>query len=613
MHSAPRRPARELVLEQVEKIVRSKGFAKAEKLGRLLSFTVGEALEGRAAELKETVLAVEVFDRPSSFDPRLDPIVRVQAGKLRTRLKEYYEAEGRDDAIIIEYPKGHYVPVIQQRERARRAPSFNLIRRRRKLAAAVALACAALMTGFLVYRTTRGRGDVPSGWPRSVVVLPFVSLSADEPEYFCDGLTEELINSLSRIEGLRVVARTSAFRYKGKNEDIRAIGRELDVDAVLEGSVRREGELVRISAQLADARDGYHLWAGTYEREMKSVFALQEEITQSIVDTLQVRIDSRGEATGRRPPANLEAYRLYLQGRYFWHRRTPDALRKAAGYFHQAIEQDPDYAAAYAGLADAYSLLAAYEIEPLDEYGHKALEAAARAVDLDDRSAEGHAALGYALATFGADWVRAEKAFRRAIALNPGYATAHQWFAMTCLSLFGRLDEALREMQTAVSLDPVSAVIAHDLGRIHTWRHEFPQAIRQYRKAIELEPAFARARAELGFALESTGDHEGARRAFEEAVAISKGQPGHVADLARFYAATGRTAKALELLAEVRDSAGPYHLAAVYAALNRDEEALAHLERGLASKRSPVVLVERWAGLRSHPRYAELWARLRLP
>ena len=314
----------------------------------------------------------------------------------------------------------------------------------------------------------------PNPRSRSIAVLPLQNLMPDQQgDYFSDGLTEELINALSRIDGLRVVARTSVFRYKGKNEDIRTIGAELNVGRILEGTVRADGDRLRVNARLVDTEDGYQLWAPAYDREMKSIFAIQDEITRAIVDAMEVQFAGVVDLPVSRVRPNLEAYESHLQGRYFWHKRTRGGLEKAIEYFGRALAADPKYAEAWSGLADAYSLMAAYELEPLPKFAQQAVAAARKSVELDGNLAEAHASLGFALATFAGAWAEAETSFRRAIRINPGYATARQWYASSFLVLFGRLDEALQQMEEASSLDPVSAVIHYDLGRVFTYRREF--------------------------------------------------------------------------------------------------------------------------------------------
>ena len=314
---------------QLEKILASEAFARADRMSRFLRFVVQETLKGKGAQLKEYLIGVEVFDRESSYDPRIDPVVRGEARRLRTKLMEYYENEGKDDRIRIHLPKGSYAVVFQA--------SSNIP--------------AAAQAPTSVRPTPAGA--------KSIAVLPFLNLSPNpENEYFSDGLTEEIIHALGKVNGMRVVARTSVFQYKGKAYDIRHIGEQLCVQTVLEGSVRTSGERLRVTAQLVNAGDGYQLWSETYDRSMVDLFAIQEELSGAIVNTLRQYWAVPVElAPVRRPSSNLEAYHLVLKGRFFLRKRTEEGLRRGIEFFEQAIQLDSAYADPYAGLAECFSLL----------------------------------------------------------------------------------------------------------------------------------------------------------------------------------------------------------------------------------------------------------------
>jgi TolB-like protein/Tfp pilus assembly protein PilF len=305
-----------------------------------------------------------------------------------------------------------------------------------------------------------------------------------DQEYFADGMSEELINRLSKIEDLRVVARTSAFAFKGKQVDIREIGEQLDVGAVVEGSVRKAGDRLRITAQLVQVADGYHLWSETYERRLDDVFAIQDEISRAIADALEARLDST--QASKPPTSNVRVYELYLMGRFFWNQRTEEGHRKAIQYFEQALELDPEYALAYSGLADSYTILAT-DFGLGAEGFAKAGEAARRAVGIDDSLAEGHASLGF-FQYFTYDWPGAEVELRRAIAINPAYATAHQWYAVLLMAT-GRIDEGLAEIRQALQLDPLSGIINAVAGLIHLAARDHDTAIDRLERALELNPS----------------------------------------------------------------------------------------------------------------------------
>jgi len=324
----------------------------------------------------------------------------------------------------------------------------------------------------------------------SIAVLPFTNLSADpDQEYFCDGMAEEIINALTHVEGLRVVARTSAFAFKGKSGDIREIGKQLNVESVLEGSVRKAGARVRITAQLVSVADGYHIWSEKFDRDMQDIFGIQDEIALAIVDRLRVKLLGKHKAEiTKHHTQNIEAYHLYLKGRYFWNRRTRGALEKAVGYFKQAIEKDPAYAFAYFGLADAYNVLYFQGHIPLEEAYPNAKEAVLRALELDDSLAGAHTSMANIKSAFENDPEGAEQEFRRAIELNPGYATAHHWYSMLLVDT-GRFEEAVEEGERALELDPLSTIIKLHVAQLRSSTWDWDGAEELYRHALEIDAA----------------------------------------------------------------------------------------------------------------------------
>jgi serine/threonine-protein kinase len=334
----------------------------------------------------------------------------------------------------------------------------------------------------------------------SIAVLPFVNMSTDpDQEYFCDGLAEELINGLTRLKDLHVIARTSAFSFKGRNVNVRDIGRELDVKTILEGSVRKAGNKLRITAQLVDTNRGHHLWSERYDRDMEDVFAIQDEITLAIVNELKPKLlgEERGKL-GKRQTVDLEAYSLYLKGRWFWNKMTLEGLVKAIGYFEKALEKAPKYALAYAGLADSYIVLVFYNPSwPQKESYSKARKAALNALEIDDTLAEAHTSVGYC-EMLGWEWQGAEKQFRRAIELNPGYAFTHYWYAM-CLLYMDRCKEAVREIERARELDPLSLAINREVGHIFFYSRQYDQAIEACMNMLEMAPNFPYVHLMLGF------------------------------------------------------------------------------------------------------------------
>ncbi len=338
----------------------------------------------------------------------------------------------------------------------------------------------------------------------SIAVLPFKNLSADkEQDYFCDGVAEEIISALTRLEGLRVVARTSAFSFRGEKRDIREIGRKLNVGSVLEGSVRKAGNRLRITAQLVDVADGYHLWSERYDRDIgemccpEDIFSIQEEISLAVVGKLKVKLLG-GEKTKvlKRYTDDLDAYDLYLKGRYFWNRRTEESLKRSVEYLNQAIERDPGYALAYAGLADSYVTLQDYSSESPKVTLPKAKEAAHKALEIDSTLAEAHNSLAQVMFREW-DWEGAEREHKRAIELNPNYATAHHWYALV-LAYAARFDEAIAEMKRARELDPLSLIINRNLGLVLYFARRYDEAVEQLQKTLEMDPSFSLAHASLG-------------------------------------------------------------------------------------------------------------------
>jgi TolB-like protein/DNA-binding winged helix-turn-helix (wHTH) protein len=355
-----------------------------------------------------------------------------------------------------------------------------------------------LLAGYLLWSRVRVRPQ-PVGERLMLAVLPFENLTGDAAQdYLSDGLTEEMIAQLGHLdpEHLGVIARTSVMHYKHTTEQVDQIGRELGVQYVLEGSLRREVDRVRITAQLVQMKDQTHIWSRQYDRELKSLLALQGEIAQETADEIQLTLGSRHKlwATDRKlaSATSYQAYDLYLKGRYFWNKRTKDGFHQAADYFQQSIVNDPNYARAYAGLADTFALMSSWSFVPQTEAIPKARAAALRALQLDDSLAEAHTSLALIAENYDYDWQTAEKEYRRAIQLDPQYATAHQWYA-ECLSFQGRFTEALEESERARQLDPLSLIIATDHAVILYFARQYDRAIEQFRAVLAMEPNFGRA------------------------------------------------------------------------------------------------------------------------
>ena len=575
----------ESVRAQLRKILSSSTFARSERLARFLTFTLEQTLEGRGDHLKEFVIGVEVFDKNEKYDPRMDPIVRVEARRLREKLRKYYLTEGREDPLYIDFPTGAYVPLVKTRHAA-------------ELAAVEAQA-----------------GE------NAIAVLPFANLSSEqENEYFSDGLTEELINALTKVEGLRVVAWSSAFQLKGKARDIRRIAEQLRVRAVLEGSVRRTGDRLRIAAQLVDTADGHYLWSESYERALKDVFAVQDDISSAIVGALRIKLTGlAGRSLVTRYTENLQAYHLYLKGRFYWNKRTEEDFYKALGFFEQAIQIDPNYAPAYSGMADAYIMLGEHGSVPALSIMSKARASATRALEIDPSLAEAHVSLGSVAGRYEWNWPESEQHFRRAIELNPSYPTAHHWYGYDYLAPQGRLEEAIAELERAHHLDPLSLIITTGLGTICDMARQHARAREYFEKVFELDPCFVRALLSAGRSYLHDNMCREAIAAFEKARELTPNSPVPLALLAHAYNVCGAKAEA-DRLRQALDRCcrtccvSSYLLARAYLGFDNDRafellgQAFVERDPRLAHLNvSPI-----FDCLRPDPRFAALVKRLNL-
>ncbi|MGA8186206.1 MAG: protein kinase [Terriglobia bacterium] len=489
-------------------------------------------------------------------------------------------------------------------------------------AALLALIFLLILKAGLIHRGSIA-GTQPPGI-HSVAVLPLENLSGDpEQEYFVDGMTDELITELSKISALRVIARTSVMRYKGTKKSLPEIARELHVDAVIEGSVMHSGNRVRINAQLVDAKTERNLWAQTYDRDLGDILALHSDVARAIARQIRIKVTpEERKRLASTHVVNPRAYEAYLRGRYLWNKRTGQDMRKGIGYFEQAVEIDPNYANAYAGLADSYLLLVFYGPAPPAVNFPKAKAAALKAVALDDSLAEGHASLANAYFHYDWNWAAAGKEFRRAIALNPGYAAAHHWYA-GLLSSMGRHDEALAEIKKAQELDPLSLIINTDFGSTLFDSGEYDLAINQLRTTLELDPSFWVLRWWLGRSYLAKGLHEAGVRELESVAKLSNGNPSALAWLGYGYAVSGETAKTRQILARLQQKAkesyvSPYQFAVLYAALGEKDQAIGYLEKAFQERCYEMYFLnlERhrlFRPLRSDPRFQDLVRRMNFP
>ena len=454
----------------------------------------------------------------------------------------------------------------------------------------------------------------------SLAVLPFANVGADpNTEYLSDGITESLINGLSQLPNLSVKSRGLVQRYKGKEADAQAAGRELGVAAVLTGRVTQRGDGLAISIELVDAKTGNQIFGEQYSRKLADVLALQEEISRDITGKLRLRLSGEQKKTlAKRPTENAEAFQLYLKGRYHWNKRSPEGIQTAIEYFQQAIAKDPGYALAYSGLADSYTLLGNFYLLPAREVYPKTRDAATKALELDEKLAEAHTSLAAFKTWYEWDWKGADREFRRAIELNPNYATAHHWYAYWFLAA-GRGEEAVRQVKRAVELEPVTLPINALYGFMLYCNRQYDEVIEQERKTLEMDPNFGLARLTLGTAYLQKGRYAEAIAEFEKTPPHFGGGPGSVL-LARAYAMSNRTTEALRMLEELKK--GPQlgrtwtaQLASAYAQLDRNDEAFAVLEKGYEDRSlrpDQTRLEPALDPLRSDPRWAALMRRVGL-
>jgi TolB-like protein/DNA-binding winged helix-turn-helix (wHTH) protein/Flp pilus assembly protein TadD len=517
-----------------------------------------------------------------------------------------------------EAPTPDLVPVADQPFAAVAAPSSS-DRLRRWSPWMISGVALALASAVLVVWTLQSRSGRPE-LIRSLAVLPLENLSGDvAQEYFADGMTDELIATLGQIGALRVISRTSVMPYKRVRKPLPQIARELNVDAVVEGTVVRSGGEVRITAQLIDARDDKHLWSESYDGDLRDTLTLQNKVARAIAEQIRINLSPQEQATLKHGKVvDPQAYEAYLKGRYFWNKRTGDDFEKAVEYFSQAVERDPNYAQAYSGLADTYALLGDWEygvLAPREAFP-RAKAAAIKALQLDDTLGEAHTSLAFCLDGFEWDLKSADGEFRRGIELNPGYATAHHWYAWH-LSLLGRNNEAIAELRKAQNLDPLSLIIKADLAELLLIAHFPEESIRQSRKTIEMDVNFPLAHNQLALAYLQSQRYGEAISELQKAVQLSAGSPTCTANLARAYAVSGRRAEAVQLLGALKKPRGSYsnaaEIAVVYAALGDNDQAMAWLDKGYEERFNPGVLLRPgFDPLRSDPRFQDLERRVGL-
>ena len=582
--SAPEKDAQKPARQQLDRILASATFRQVDRLKRFLNFIVLEALEGRGDQLKEYVIGVQVFGKDTSFDPRADPIVRVQARRLRARLVRYYREEGGADALVIELPKGGYAPTFKARDAAASG--------RRSISATLA-----------------GRN--------TIAVLPFADHSASrELDYFCQGLRHEVIHRLAQLEALRVVA------LSGTDPTLADSTAEAPNAALLvSGSLRKSGDQIRVTLHLLDNASGSYLWSESIDGAAADVFGTQDAVADAVIRKLEPRLLDAGRGTPRRPGENLAARNLYVQGRYHLNQRTDESLHKAVDFFERAIVEDAQFALAHSGLADAHSLLAHYGVRQPVLAWAKAASSAAAAVMLDGNSVEARTSLAHVKATQDWDWRSAEREFQLAMELDAGYATAHHWYAMSCLVPMGRLDEALDQMRLAQSLDPVSSIVARDVSLILAYRRDYEAALEQCDHTIELNPHFSPAYWALGVIQEQRKDLDEALAAFQRAIDLSPHSPRMHAALGRTRALSGKRSLALASLRKLETMAkeryvSPFEFAPVRFALGEHDSGFRALAKACEDRAFDVLALKvdpRFEPLKSDPRFQDTLREIGLP
>lgn len=474
-----------------------------------------------------------------------------------------------------------------------------------------------LVLFFVLYRIVFEKADQTID---SIAVLPLENLSTDpDQEYFADGMTDALIAELAQISALRVISRTSVMQYKSTQKPMPEIARELDVDALVEGTVLQSGDQVRITVQLLKGRPERHLWAGNYVRNLRDIIALQEEVARSIADTIQITLtqEEKSRLTSARP-VDPEAYQLYLKGRYFWNERTATDYSKSFNYFTQAIKKDPTYALAYVGIADYFIILGFYAILPPNEAFPRAKAAAEKALEIDETLAEGHTSLAYIKMLYDWDWTGAEREFKKAIRLNPNYAVAHQWYG-EFLSDMGRHEEAITQGKQAQSLDPFSSIVKVQLASSLLNAGQIETAIEAYHEVLEFEPDFQLAHFFLSYAYLSQGKHEEAIIEAQHVMELSnENVPGLLIPLGCAYAKAEKTAEAREILNKLIVLSGqvyvtPFGIATIYSALGEKDCAFEWLEKAFKIRDNwllTLMVQPSVDDLRSDPRFLSLSERM---
>ena len=612
--STARQPAGELRHEEIEgqlqKILDSATFRNSRRHSRFLEFTVHKTLAGQSNEIKEYVIGLEVFDRPADFDPRSDPMVRAEARRLRSRLAEYYSGLGQADPILIDLPKGTYVPAFSRRSRiaAPQAsgvpapPEQPFTWQLRSTLIAAAITIVILVAVLILHYRARNKATVVAD---SIAVLPFVNLS-DHPDrqYLGDGIAEELTTRLAQVKGLRVVAATSAFQFRDKGEDVRRIGQQLNAGALLEGSITRAPDSLRINAQLVSTTDGYHLWSKAYDVNADALFEAEDDIVRQSTAALRVPVEP-GEIArvANRETKNAQAHELYLQGRFYFSKRDLPDMERAIELFRAAISKDPNFALAHAGLAETYAVMGGNDQKPLSEVVPKAQAALQRALELDPSMGETYATLALVNAEATGERRELIPRLRHAIEMSPNYATAHHWLGLM-LSTQGRFQEADAELRQAQLLDPLSPMITEGVAENYYHWRRYDDSLAQLNRLQTI--GFSAGEQLRGLAYIQSGKYQQAMQLFEAM------HPTPLLYLALTHAAAGQSLEARQLVNEAlaeHDFVSAYQVALVYVTLRERENAFEWFRRAIA-QRDPMMgnlkVDPMLDSIRSDRRYMEL-------
>jgi serine/threonine-protein kinase len=588
------------------------------ELERIVEKALRKDREERYQTAKDMLLDLRRLKHKLEVDAEIE---RTVPPELRSAGGEAKSSGGKEADALAQSPAAQ-TATIESAHTSSSAEYLITEIKRHKRGVVVALAAIILLSvaGIILYSNSSHSSNRQTAID-SIAVLPFVNASNDpNTDYLSDGISESLINSLTELQQLRVIARSTAFRYKGKEVDPQQLGRELNVRAVLMGRVRQSGDALDIQVDLVDAITGAQLWGEEYERKVSDVLSVKQAISREVTEKLRLKLSGKEQQQlVKHDTTNSDAYQSYLRGRYFWNKRTADDLKKAMEEFQQAVDRDPNYALGYVGLADSYVLQEEYAGVPASETLPKARAAADRALQIDDSLSEAHASSALIYQSMSR-WAEGEEEYKRAISLNPNYATAHHWFSIY-LRAKGQLDDSLREIKRAQELDPLSPVISQNVAEVYLLKNDVNSAIAQCQRIIELDPNFPGAHDELGFAYLKQRRYEEAIAEFQKTVELSGRASRYQGDLGYCYAVTGRRAEALAIVKELeekygrREAIGQY-LAYVYAGLGDRDQVFTWLERDFKQRSGLRLPFIKWwftfDDLRGDPRYVDLMRRMGL-